>query len=257
MAATLTVSVADRSLWQAARDALLVEEKKLTALKDATTARRRQLPWLRLDRDYRLSGEQGEVTLLQLFGPHRTLILQHMMGFEGDFPCPGCGFGVEASDAIAPALSEQAGAAFAAVVRGDPQRVQEVRRLQQWTVPLYAADLEFTTAMGSEGLPASWPTGRPGFSVFHRGLPDGSDASGVYLTYNSFHRGTEETDEYIAWLDRLPVLGEKGRMPASIQWGRPHFGRGLDGSKGLPGNTAAAAAACCAEDDSEEQERQP
>jgi predicted dithiol-disulfide oxidoreductase (DUF899 family) len=248
----MATTTTDRSQWQAARDLLLIEEKKLSKAKDATTAQRRQLPWLRLDREHRLIGEEGEVSLLQLFGHHRMLILRHMMGFDGEFPCPGCSQSLEATSAIAPALSEQAGAAFAAVLKGDPQRVQEVRRLRQWTVPVYAVDSEFCTAMGSDGGAKSWPTGRPGLSVFHRGLPDGSDSEGVYLTYNTFDRGTEELDEYLAWLDRLPVLGEKGRMPAMLDWGKPRYGRAVN-SEGQPGKLATA---CCGEDDSKEEKRQ-
>ena len=54
--------------WAAAREELLVEEKKLTRARDALAAKRRRMPWMAVDKEYRFDGPQGPVSLLDLFG---------------------------------------------------------------------------------------------------------------------------------------------------------------------------------------------
>lgn len=51
--------------WQAARDELLGEEKELTRRGDELARRRRELPWVRVEKDYRFDTEEGEKTLLE------------------------------------------------------------------------------------------------------------------------------------------------------------------------------------------------
>ena len=61
--------------WDAAREELLVEEKKLTRARDALAARRRRMPWMAVEKEYRFDGPQGPVSLLDLFGGRRQLIV--------------------------------------------------------------------------------------------------------------------------------------------------------------------------------------
>ena len=63
--------------WAAARDALLVKEKELTRARDALAAERRRMPRMAVEKEYRFEGPDGPVTLAQLFGDKRQLIVQH------------------------------------------------------------------------------------------------------------------------------------------------------------------------------------
>jgi hypothetical protein len=47
--------------WDAARQELLVEEKRLTRARGALAARRRRMPWMAVEKQYRFDGPQGEV----------------------------------------------------------------------------------------------------------------------------------------------------------------------------------------------------
>ncbi len=76
--------VVTREQWLAARTELLAAEKEATRSRDALNTRRRQLPMVRIDKDYKFDAEQGTVPLAALFGDSRQLIIQHVM-FETPF----------------------------------------------------------------------------------------------------------------------------------------------------------------------------
>ena len=61
--------------WEAARQELLLEEKKLTRARDALAAKRRRMPWLAVEKDYRFEGPDGPASLLDLFEERRQLIV--------------------------------------------------------------------------------------------------------------------------------------------------------------------------------------
>src|ERR1700712_718342 len=61
--------------WDAAREELLVEEKKLTRARDALAAKRRRMPWMAVEKDYRFEGPAGPATLADLFAGRRQLIV--------------------------------------------------------------------------------------------------------------------------------------------------------------------------------------
>ena len=42
--------------WAAAREQLLVEEKKVTRARDALAAKRRRMPWMAVEKEYRSRG---------------------------------------------------------------------------------------------------------------------------------------------------------------------------------------------------------
>src|SRR5262245_61452094 len=82
---------ATRSEWLIARKVLLEEEKRLTRERDALNEQRRQLPMVRIEKDYIFEGPEGKTSLLDLFGGRRQLIVYHFM-FDPDWEkaCAGC-----------------------------------------------------------------------------------------------------------------------------------------------------------------------
>ena len=61
--------------WEAARQKLLVGEKELTRARDAMAARRRRMPWMAVEKDYRFEGPMGRASLADLFEGRRQLIV--------------------------------------------------------------------------------------------------------------------------------------------------------------------------------------
>ena len=65
--------------WQAERDELLKEEKELTRRGDELARKRRELPWVPVEKDYRFETEGGEKTLAELFDGRSQLVIYHFM----------------------------------------------------------------------------------------------------------------------------------------------------------------------------------
>src|SRR5580765_1016601 len=80
-----------REEWLAARIGLLAEEKELTRRSDALARRRQELPWVRVDKEYRFETDAGSASLADLFGGRSQLIVYHFM-FGPDYKagCPSC-----------------------------------------------------------------------------------------------------------------------------------------------------------------------
>jgi predicted dithiol-disulfide oxidoreductase (DUF899 family) len=77
--------------WQAQRDELLKEEKELTRRGDELAERRRELPWVPVDMDYRFETEDGAKTLADLFDGRSQLLVYHFMfGPPYEAGCPVC-----------------------------------------------------------------------------------------------------------------------------------------------------------------------
>ena len=85
--------VVSRDEWTRARAALLAQEKELTRLRDAISRQRRELPWVRIDKDYVFEGPQGTQTLGDLFEGRSPLLVYHFMLDPGwSDGCKSCSF---------------------------------------------------------------------------------------------------------------------------------------------------------------------
>src|SRR5918993_2841381 len=80
-----------RKEWLAARLELLEAEKDLTRRSDELARRRQELPWVRIDKEYRLETDEGSVSLADLFRGRSQLLVYHFM-FGPDYAagCPSC-----------------------------------------------------------------------------------------------------------------------------------------------------------------------
>src|SRR5215217_2847129 len=77
--------------WQAERDELLAREKELTRLNDELAERRRQLPWVPVEKEYSFETEDGTKSLADLFDGRSQLLVYHFMfGPAYEAGCPVC-----------------------------------------------------------------------------------------------------------------------------------------------------------------------
>src|SRR3954465_13561109 len=77
--------------WQAERDELLKEEKELTRRGDELTEKRRALPWVPVEEDYRFELQDGTKILAELFDGRSQLLVYHFMfGPRSEAGCPVC-----------------------------------------------------------------------------------------------------------------------------------------------------------------------
>lgn len=230
--------VASREEWLTARRRLLRREKELTRERDSINAERRQLPMVQIEKDYRFTGPDGEVGLLDLFGGRNQLLLQHLMYDPSwDEPCGSCtamadGMGENVRDQL-----RRRNTAFVAVSRVPFPKLRAWRESRGWTFPWYSSfgsdfNYEFHVTIDPAFAPVeynykdraqleaeniawrNWSGEQPGISCF---LRDGDE---VFHTYSSYGRGIEVMMPAYPLLD-FTALGRqeewerpRGRAPA-------------------------------------------
>src|SRR5260370_19422593 len=80
-----------REEWLAARREVLEAEKAVTRRSDELARRRKELPWVRIDKEYRFDTDEGSASLADLFRGRSQLLVYHFM-FGPDYKagCPSC-----------------------------------------------------------------------------------------------------------------------------------------------------------------------
>jgi predicted dithiol-disulfide oxidoreductase (DUF899 family) len=199
-------TIASRAEWLEAREDLLRREKELTRRHDTLNADRRRLPMVLVEKPYVFEGADGEARLVDMFGDHRQLIVQHFMfGPDWDSGCPGC---TASADELAPgtiAHLHERDTGFALVSRAPLAKLEAYRRQRGWTLPWYSSyrsdfNRDFEVTVDRAG--AEQPVELPAVSCF---LRDGGD---VYHTYSTSGRGTEYLAGAYTFLD-LTALGRQ------------------------------------------------
>jgi predicted dithiol-disulfide oxidoreductase (DUF899 family) len=85
-------TVGTREDWQAARSDLAKLEREQAERNEEIKRRRRELPWVPVEKDYELDTEDGKKTLAELFDGRSQLLAYNIM-YGPDYKagaCPGC-----------------------------------------------------------------------------------------------------------------------------------------------------------------------
>jgi predicted dithiol-disulfide oxidoreductase (DUF899 family) len=222
--------IVSREEWLAVRKSLLRKEKELTRFRDAVSAGRRQLPWVKVDKPYVFDAPTGKVTLADLFDGRSQLAIYHFMLTPGsDHICDGCAFLADHVDA-ARTHFEHADLSFAAVSRAPLVQIEPVKRRMGWHfhwVSSFGSDFNYDYGVSfTEEQIAKSDTGYnygttpyanpdlPGTSIFAK-----DNTGQVFHTYSSYARGGDLFLGAYNWLDLTP----KGRNEANImEWVRLH-----------------------------------
>ena len=124
-----------RKEWLAARLELLEAEKEFTRRSDELTERRQQLPWVRIDKQYRFETDEGSVSLANLFRGRSQLLMYHFM-FGPDYTagCPSCSAIADGFNGIAVHLANH-DVMLMAVSRAPLAKLQAYKRRLGWTFP--------------------------------------------------------------------------------------------------------------------------
>ena len=230
--------VVTQEQWRKARVELLVEEKAMTRARDALNTKRRELPMVRIEKDYVFEGPSGKANLVDLFEGRRQLIVQHFMFDPSwDDGCPSCSAGAdEISDGLLEHLHTR-DTTFAAVSRAPMPKIADYKARKGWTFPWYSSfgsdfnydfhvtldasiapvEYNFRTWDELQSMGMEWmgegSSEQPGHSVF---LRDGDD---VFHTYSMYARAAESLGGSYYFLDLTPLGRQedweepKGRAP--------------------------------------------
>jgi len=121
--------------WLAARLELLEAEKELTRRGDELARRRQELPWVRIDKEYRFDNDKGTASLPDLFRGRSQLLVYHFM-FGPDYiaGCPSCSAIADGFNGFAVHLANH-DAMLWAVSRAPLEKLQAYKKRMGWTFP--------------------------------------------------------------------------------------------------------------------------
>jgi predicted dithiol-disulfide oxidoreductase (DUF899 family) len=239
------LKVGTREEWLAAREELLKREKEHTRLGDEIAQRRRELPLVRVEKDYRFDTDEGEKTLAELFDGRSQLLVYHFMfGPSYEAGCPINSSIADSIDGVLPHLHARE-ATMLLVSQAPFEKLMAYKRRMGWRIPWVSSspgefnfDLGFSQteeesreAVAQIRLPSQGPIGEfppiveqnaratgtdvvgyltesPGFSTFVR------DGDEVYHAYSTTWRGLEFVMTYYPILDHAP----RGRAEGADDW---------------------------------------
>src|SRR3954469_23665115 len=154
--------IVNQDEWRKARIELLAEEKAMTKARDALNTKRRMMPMVRIDKDYRFEGPKGPATLLDMFDGERQLIVQHFMFDPSwDEGCPSC---TAASDEVSDGLRRHLLARqtnFVVVSRAPIDKLERYKATRGWTFPWYSSfgsdfNYDFHVSLDPRVAPVEW-----------------------------------------------------------------------------------------------------
>jgi predicted dithiol-disulfide oxidoreductase (DUF899 family) len=247
---------ASRAQWLAARLELLEAEKDLTRRSDELAQRRQELPWVRVDKEYRFETDEGSASLPDLFRGRSQLLVYHFMfGPEYTAGCPSCSSIADGFNGFVVHLANH-DVTLSAVSRGPLAKLQAYKQRMGWSFPWASSlgrdfNFDFNASLTEEQQRAgaeynyrrekAWTLRGIGDAMTKKGegpvaelaATTGTDVGTytrerpgmsafvledgvVYHTYSTYSRGLDALWGMYQWLDRAP----KGRNEMSVWWRR-------------------------------------
>jgi predicted dithiol-disulfide oxidoreductase (DUF899 family) len=252
-----------RKEWLAARLELLKAEKEHTRRSDELARRRQELPWVRVDKEYRFETDEGSASLKDLFrGRSQLLVYHYMFGPDYAAGCATCSTITDGFNGFAIHLANH-DVTLSLVSRAPLAKLQAYKRRMGWTLPWASSyggdfnfdfDASFTEEQQREGnieynyrREPAWAGGigdaltKEGEGpVAQNAAATGTDVATytrerpgmsafmledgtVYHTYSTYSRGLDGLWGMQQWLDRAP----KGRNETGMWWRRhDEYGKG-------------------------------
>lgn len=240
-----------REQWLAARIELLAAEKDLTRRSDELALQRQQLPWVRIDKEYRFETDEGNVSLLDLFKGRSQLLIYHFM-FGPDYKagCPSCSMIADGFDGFAVHLANH-DVALASVSRAPLPKLQAYKKRMGWSFDWASSfgsdfnfdfNISFTEAQQREGsieynfrrgghamdettvvpppvaqFAATCGTDAPTYTRDRPGMSTFVlEDDVIHHVYSTYARGLDNLWGAYQWLDRAP----RGRNEQGPWWRR-------------------------------------
>ena len=224
-----THKIVEHEAWLAARKKHLAKEKEFTRLRDQLSKERRALPWELVDKEYTFQGEQGRLTLAEMFDGRSQLVIYHAMfnpetagpdtTWTTDAPCFACSFWMDNFNGITVHLNHR-DITMAAVSLAPYAKLAAYKRRMGWTFPWYSSidsdfNFDYHVSFGLDELKRErvdynyrtrpWSLSEaPGISVFLK------ENGRIYHTYSTYERGLDMLNVAYHYMDLVP----KGRDEA-------------------------------------------
>jgi predicted dithiol-disulfide oxidoreductase (DUF899 family) len=225
--------VVSEAEWLVARKDLLTREKELTRLRDEVSRHRRELPWVKVDKEYAFDGPNGQETLADLFDGRSQLIVYHFMfGPDWEEGCKSCSYLADHFDGANRHLPHR-DVSFAVIARAPLPKLEAYKKRMGWRFKWLSScgnDFNFdyhVSATDEEQAKSEmhynyatqdWVNEEmPGLSVFYK------DENGdVFHTYSAYARGLDILVGAYNFLDLVPKGRDEERFDFTMEWVRRH-----------------------------------
>lgn len=219
--------------WLEARRDLLAAEKDLSRRSDQVVQLRRQLPWVKVEKDYVFEGPDGHQKLGDLFGDRHQLLVQHFMLAPGwEEGCKSCSYMADHTDGMVPHLAQR-DTTFVAISRAPYAEIVRFKRRMGWKFRWLSSNgssfnydfgVSFTPDEAAKGSQAynygSSPYGKeelPGVSAFFK-----EDNGDVFHTYSTYGRGVDVMMGTYRMLDLTAKGRDEDGLAHPMSWVRHH-----------------------------------
>ena len=225
--------VVSHAEWIEARKAFLAEEKEFTRARDALSARRRELPWERVEKNYVFDGAAGKESLSDLFAGKSQLIVYHFMfGPDWDAGCKSCSFWADNFNGIAVHLAHR-DVGFVAISRAPLPKLAAYEKRMGWSFKwLSSFGSHFNFDYFVSFTPDEMQNGT-GFFNYERTKPPVDEMVGIsvfakneqgeiFHTYSTYSRGVDMMNGAYHYLDLTPKGRDEDALPFTQSWVRRH-----------------------------------
>ena len=219
--------------WLIARKDLLTREKEFTRQRDALSAARRQLPMVKIDKEYVFDGPEGKETLADLFGGRSQLIVYHFMfGPDWEEGCKSCSYLADHFDGANWHLPHR-DVTFVAISRAPLPKLEAYKKRMGWRfkwLSSHGNDFNFDyhvsfTAEDEKKNEAYYNYRKgefmmdelPGLSVFYK-----DEDGDVFHTYSTYARGLDSLVGAYNFLDLVPKGRDEDGLDFTMDWVRRH-----------------------------------
>lgn len=226
-------SVVSADEWLQKRKELLEKEKELTRMQDEVTRLRSSMPWTVVTKEYSFEGTNGTMSLSDLFGSNKQLIICHFMfGPEWEAGCSSCSYMNDHMNGAVPHLNAR-DVTYMCVSRTSLEKIKAFKERMGWQFDWVSSlGSEFNFDFGVSFTPEAKETGKiqynykqsnyfseeaPGASVFYKG-----DDGKIYHTYSVFGRGLERFITTYQALDMVPDGRNETGLHYTMAWVKHH-----------------------------------
>ena len=211
-----THPVVTQGEWLAARKQLLAEEKEFTRLRDQLSQKRRDLPWVKVTKDYVFDSPNGKQPLSELFHDQSQLMVYHfMLGPDWEEGCKSCSFWADNFEGIDIHLKHR-DISFLAISRAEIEKIEAYKKRMGWTFNWVSSfnndfNYDFQASFSSDQEKKNeviynyikrpyFTDEMAGVSVFIK-----DEEHSIFHTYSTYSRGLDILNGAYNYIDLAPM----------------------------------------------------
>ena len=225
--------VVSREEWLVARKEHLAKEKEFTRLRDQLSQQRRELPWVKVEKEYSFDGPNGKETLAELFAGRSQLLVYHFM-FDPTWNegCKSCSFWADNYNGTIVHLNHR-DVTMVTISRAPLEKLEAYKKRMGWGFKWLSSfgndfnrdyHVSFTPEEQEKGeVYYNYTIGRPfssegpGVSVFYK-----DESGNIFHTYSCYARGLDMLNGAYHCLDLVPKGRDEAGLTAPQAWVRRH-----------------------------------